>query len=665
MRQPHPATKFSNIKRILMMILVPFTLFSWTVSSAFEFSYRKQCDVDEKLQYYITVDSRLAACESPSDCATTYFNWWAQPYTSGSGKYEWHVSFGSNQVTNVNAFDYITFDDTRSSSPGSQNEEPSQANVYSATRSTQSWCIDFPPNPESEVDLDKNKGPDCGDGEGNPCSPGSGNKYQSFVDYRSADGQLSVVRHYNSLNPTGGQFGMGWSSLPALSVSTESIKAKARNGRVETWEQTTDATRTVLTGPADTQVALYRQASGGYRVLNMNNTMDTFDDNGVIRSSQNMSGLISHYTYDASGRLSMITDTYGRSLSYQFNEAGRVASITTPDGPMGYLYDALGNLAQISYPDDSTEIYHYEDTRFPHVLTGITKATSLKAEYLYNGLGQRTVKTRHKEDGTQRTFHYHYDQQGQLIAETKYDRLGRKRLSREYVWLSNKPVAQWKTRYRANGKVRDRIKVYIHSDHLNAPSKATNDAQQIVWEWNREAFGLGRTDNDPDADESKTNIPLRFAGQYKDGESGLFYNYFRYYNPQTGRYVTSDPIGLNGGINTYGYAGSNPVYWIDPYGLTQTVGQMIDSWGGSATNNFSRGMAATTFAVWSLFGQEQLSEIAAGQRDLTASNLGMVIFSNIAKPVKVCKIVAKGVARVPGRVQSRINLSNSGIDHIP
>lgn len=61
-------------------------------------------------------------------------------------------------------------------------------------------------------------------------------------------------------------------------------------------------------------------------------------------------------------------------------------------------------------------------------------------------------------------------------------------------------------------------------------------------------------------------MPLRHAGQYEDKETGLFYNYFRFYDPKTGRYVTSDPIGLDDGMNTYAYVGGSPLHFIDPTG---------------------------------------------------------------------------------------------------
>ena len=108
---------------------------------------------------------------------------------------------------------------------------------------------------------------------------------------------------------------------------------------------------------------------------------------------------------------------------------------------------------------------------------------------------------------------------------------------------------------------------YIHTDHLNTPRLGTNDTQTLVWQYQSQAFGQGQADKDPDKNGINVNIRLRFPGQYRDGESGLYYNYFRYYDPTTGRYITSDPIGLRGGLNSYGYVGGNPLGAVDHFGL--------------------------------------------------------------------------------------------------
>tara|TARA_R110001599_G_scaffold95708_1_gene248137 strand:+ start:231 stop:1007 length:777 start_codon:yes stop_codon:yes gene_type:complete len=102
---------------------------------------------------------------------------------------------------------------------------------------------------------------------------------------------------------------------------------------------------------------------------------------------------------------------------------------------------------------------------------------------------------------------------------------------------------------------------YVHADHLGAPQKMTDADRSLVWDASFLPFGeedslIGSAANDN-----------RFPGQRLEAETGLHYNYFRDYDPTTGRYLQSDPIGLAGGINTYGYVSGNPVMYTDPKGL--------------------------------------------------------------------------------------------------
>ncbi len=109
---------------------------------------------------------------------------------------------------------------------------------------------------------------------------------------------------------------------------------------------------------------------------------------------------------------------------------------------------------------------------------------------------------------------------------------------------------------------------FVHSDHLATPYMLTNADQQVVWRIeNQTPFGEGQINSDPDGNGERIEFNLRFPGQYFDSETGTNYNYFRDYDPSLGRYVQSDPIGLQGGLNTYAYVLGNPLMYIDPLGL--------------------------------------------------------------------------------------------------
>jgi len=168
------------------------------------------------------------------------------------------------------------------------------------------------------------------------------------------------------------------------------------------------------------------------------------------------------------------------------------------------------------------------------------------AEYVYNGLSQRIKKTLPGE-----TRIFHYDPQGHLIAET--NQAGQ--MLSEYFYLGDQLLAMIKP---------GEAVYYYHNDHLGTPQILTDENQTIVWKALYTPFGITEV-----LIETVEN-PFRFPGQYYDQETGLHYNYFRDYKPDIGRYLTPDPIGLEGGINLFVYVGNNPVNYTDPMGLEKS-----------------------------------------------------------------------------------------------
>jgi RHS repeat-associated protein len=176
---------------------------------------------------------------------------------------------------------------------------------------------------------------------------------------------------------------------------------------------------------------------------------------------------------------------------------------------------------------------------------------TVSASYQYNAFGQRVRKT---VNGVVTRFVYGLD--GKLLGE--YDAAGQP--LREYVWLNDTPVAVLVY----SGQTYQSY--WIQADHLDTPREVHNGQGQVVWRWEGEPFGNSPPDENPSG-LGTFSLNLRFPGQYLDQESNLHYNYYRDYDPLTGRYVESDPIGLDGGINPYAYVGSSPLSNADQLGL--------------------------------------------------------------------------------------------------
>jgi RHS repeat-associated protein len=267
------------------------------------------------------------------------------------------------------------------------------------------------------------------------------------------------------------------------------------------------------------------------------------------------------WTYDANGnRL-----TQGGSASSAYTVSTTNNRLNAVSGALSrtYAYDAAGNVTA-----DGSATYTYDDAGR---MVSVTKA-SVTTTYKLNALGQRVRKTTAGVN-----TYFVYDDAGHLVGE--YDDGGA--LIQETIWLGDIPVAVLKP----NGSGGVSL-FYVHTDHLNTPRRISRSSDNvIVWRWDSDPFGTTAANQDPDGDSNVFAYNLRLPGQYFDSETGLHYNYFRDYDPATGRYVESDPIGLKGGINTYSYVDSNPAMSADPTGLirwsgTAFSGAFVSTYGG-------------------------------------------------------------------------------------
>ncbi|UYC10504.1 RHS repeat-associated core domain-containing protein [Xanthomonas sp. CFBP 8445] len=250
--------------------------------------------------------------------------------------------------------------------------------------------------------------------------------------------------------------------------------------------------------------------------------------------------VIDGYTYDATGnRLSAKVNTTTQTYSYP-STSHRLSSV----GSTARSYDAAGNTVAIG---GTARQYSYDDTGR---MNQVKRSGTVAMSYSYNGRGEQVRRF------TKTSTYTLYDESGHWLGD--YDNNGA--VVQQAIWLDDLPVGVLaKTNLR-----------YVQPDHLGTPRAVIDPVRDVaIWRWDLkgEVFGTTAPDQDPDKDGTSFVFNLRFPGQRYDAASGLNQNYYRDYEPGTGRYAQSDPVGIPASISTFSYVDSNPVGASDIFGL--------------------------------------------------------------------------------------------------
>jgi RHS repeat-associated protein len=275
--------------------------------------------------------------------------------------------------------------------------------------------------------------------------------------------------------------------------------------------------------------------------------LQTFSGNGSNQS----------YAYDANGNRTQFSVGAGNYVNSISATSNRLSTTTGPYPAKNNQYDSSGNLRT-----DGTISYTFSDRGRMSSSTN----SGVTTNYLYNGIGQRVSKTSsYVASGANE---YAYDEGDHLLGE--YDAAGA--VVQETVYLGDMPVVVLKQTASAPPVTVSTSIYYIYSDHIFTPRVVTDAISgTVVWNWMAtDPFGIGGPNENPGG-AGLFAYAVRMPGQLFDKESNNYYNARRDYDPQLGRYIESDPIGLAGGSNTYSYVLNSPITNIDPEGLQVVV----------------------------------------------------------------------------------------------
>ena len=331
----------------------------------------------------------------------------------------------------------------------------------------------------------------------------------------------------------------------------------------------------------------------------------------LIQSADQRSGVL-HYVYDKIGRIQEARNSQtGRSETFAFDPAHNILSDKAAEGKGGnlvsgnrlkeyngieYTYDALGNLIYRQLPDGENQYYQY-DLENQLVRAEIKKPAGNTEiwTYAYDPFGRRLSKERQDKLAWTSTdpkrTHFVWDG-SRLLQEYTY------KGSYTYIYTdqdSYEPLAQ----VFHNNQDEGQYLAYFHNDQIGIPREMTDIHGNLLWYGEYTAWGRLKKD---ERVYKNAHQPFRLQNQYFDEETGLHYNLMRYYEPEAGRFVNQDPIGLLGGSNLYRFA-PNAQGWTDPSGFIAMALVFLPEIGAALT---ALGQAALTAigigAVLSLSG---------------------------------------------------------------
>lgn len=333
----------------------------------------------------------------------------------------------------------------------------------------------------------------------------------------------------------------------------------------------------------------------------------TYDDANQLSQINHGGGHRSYdYEYDAVSRVSAWQGVADESRSFEYDNAGRLTSVQSPSQPETFNYDALGNrLNNNAQYDAANRLLEDDNHQYSYDVNGnrITKtdkATGEVERYTYNSLDQLVSYRSYPNADTdvEPAVDYSYTYGPLERRWSKQNNLGTEATA--FYWSGTSLIGEanngTERRYILEGLtpvgfVENNELYHFLRDHIGTAHEVVNNSGAMVWQADYWSFG----DLSSAANTVENN--LRFAGQYEDQESELFYNFYRQYDPVLGRYLQSDTLGLIDGPNTYVYAYANPVHYVDPYGTWGIVGAAYGAVAGGVGGYISGGWQGAVAGV--------------------------------------------------------------------